>query len=83
MDKMSKTYKAVFTCDNQKERVVWYVSSRHEAQRMAYQHTRSLGNKNKLLPAYREAKMTLKVTPVFANEGDAGYDSSFFGWSGH
>jgi len=36
-----------------------------------------------LLPAYREAKMTLKVTPVFANEGDAGYDASFFGWAGH
>lgn len=78
-----KTYKAVFTCKETNERIVWYVSSRHEAQRMASQHTKSAGNKNKLHKQYRDATMRLVITPMFLNEGEAGYDSDFFGWAGH
>jgi len=50
---------------------------------MASQHTKSAGNKNKLHKRYREATMRLVITPMFLNEGEAGYDSDFFGWAGH
>ena len=76
----AKTYKAIFTCPAQGERVVWYVSSRHKAVKMMNGHI--CGHK-KRLKAYRGLKLGqdyfLKCTPLFQGLPDVGIiDTSSF-----
>ena len=78
---MSKTYKAVFECEETGERVVWWVGSRTEAKRQMRHHTHT--TKNKLRKEYRGKRLTLTVKPVFEGNDDVGYDSTIMGWGGN
>ena len=60
---LSKTYKAVFECEAYGERMVWYVSSHLEAQRMTRQQITSLSGK--VLKRYKDVQYRVTITEVF------------------
>ena len=68
-----KTYKAVFTCPGLGERVVWYVSSRTEANVHLKAHIKTVGNK--MLAKYTHNEWTMKVRACFADDHDVHYDA--------
>jgi len=78
---MSRTYKAVFECKENEERVVWWVGSRREATRQMRHHTRT--SSGKLRKRYQGKSCTLSVVPLFEGSDDVGYDSSIMGWGGN
>lgn len=69
---MSSTYKAVFTCEALSERVVWYVSSRNEAERHVYRHINT--HTGKRLEKYKRNAWELKVTPMFRDDLEVTYE---------
>ena len=68
-----KVYKAVWTCPQYGERMVWYVSSRHKAMKMVNGH---ICGPKKRLKRYKGMKlgedMFLVVRPVFDTLPDVG-----------
>ena len=77
---MSDTYKAVFECKALQERVVWYVSSRKEAQRMVRHHVTKRNGRPQA--RYQGQDWTLTVRKMFDSSDCVGYDSSLMGWGG-
>ena len=69
---LSKTYKAVFECEAYGERMVWYVSSHLEAQRMTRQQITSLSGK--VLKRYKEVQYSVTITEVFQQTLEVYYD---------
>lgn len=70
---MAEIYRAVFTCPNHDERVVWYVSSRQAAQTMLSRHIRTVASSS-IAAKYKDVDYDMTITPVFAGTEDAGYD---------
>ena len=68
-----KTYKAVFTCPALGERIVWYVSSRNEANAHLKAHIKTVGNKT--LAKYKHNEWTMKVSQIFGDDYDVHYDA--------
>ena len=67
---MSDTYKAVFQCEETGERVVWYVSSRHEARRMAREYVKDPGRKSRMMKGYEGTTWRLSWQKMFSAEGE-------------
>jgi len=70
---MAEIYRAVFTCEEYKEREVWYVSSRRHAELMLSRHIQTQGSTN-VAARYKNVEYKMTVNPVFQSNGDAGYD---------
>ena len=70
---MAEIYRAIFTCDELKEREVWYVSSRKEARHMVGRKVQTQGSTN-IQARYKDVKYDLTIEPVFEGKGDSGYD---------
>jgi len=68
-----KTYKAVFTCPALEERIVWYVSSRNEANAHLKAQIKTVGNKT--LAKYKHNEWTMTVRQAFRDDYDVHYDA--------
>ena len=73
-------YKAVFECPGLKERVVWYVSSRSEAQKHMNTHIKTEGG-GKVQKKYQENAYTVTMTKMFTDSHEV-YYSTVNSWSG-
>ena len=69
---MAEMYRAVFTCPEYEERVVWYVSSRKQAELMLSRQVRTPGSTKKLAK-YLKAEYHMTLEPMFRSDGDAMY----------
>jgi len=74
---MSETYKAIFECPENKERVVWYVSSRRQA---GLQFTHHKNRTRAIKRFYDKTAYTERVEKVFTTKSSPGYDVSPFGY---
>lgn len=72
---MSKTYKAIFTCERYDERVVWYVSSRKQAS-VEFTHHRNGNGRRR----YDDVEYKEEVHLVFESNSDSAYDVIPFGY---
>jgi len=74
---MSDTYKAIFECPENEERVVWYVSSRRQAG-LQFPHHKNRTRAIKRF--YDKTAYTERVEKVFTTNSSPGYDVSPFGY---
>lgn len=69
---MTDTYKAVFVCEALGERVVWYVSSRREADKHVRAHITTPNGT--YLKRYKANEWSVTVTAMFGDHCEVHYD---------